>query len=448
MYDFFVKYRTVLATVVFLLLLARVMPPVVPMGFVLLILALFTIKKEVSSFLILYFLLLFFSDSRQELFLFAKDAKTLATLMLPLNLLGSWRSTRFSNHFLLHISVYLIIATITLAWADNPNLAVQKTMSYILIMICIPTLFLHCVQDDESFFKDVFYVFSILLFVGLLLKYVLPGFVVMEKNARFSGLLGNPNGIGIFITLSFLYFQVIRRTGIVSFNRNDLLIFYIGLFASLFFCKSRTAMMTVIIFYSLYTVYNYSHFIGWIFFFTLAYMYDVILETIPLVTDVLGFSEDLRVENVDKIKRGSGRDIAWAFAWENIKDSMFLGHGISATEELYIKNYKSLSMLGHEGNAHNSYLTIWYDTGLVGLVSFLIGIITFFIKVSKEFPFVMPSLFAIFFSIYYESWLSASLNPFTTMFLFLVTIYGYLALDKDEVAEESSENLNLKVKEV
>ncbi|MCB0478502.1 MAG: O-antigen ligase family protein [Crocinitomicaceae bacterium] len=344
------------------------------------------------------------------------------------------------------MAAYLIIAWITILWADNPALAVQKTLSYTFIVTIIPVLFIQCFQDDDEFLKDIFYLFTSLFLVGLVLKYVLPEFVIMEKNARFTGLLGNPNGIGIFITLAFIYFQILLRTGIVKFNRWDLILFYIGLFASLYFCKSRTAMMTVIIFYALNLIYNYSHFIGWLFFFTLAYMYEFILEAIPVVTDFLGFSEDLRVENVDKIKRGSGRDIAWKFAWDNIKDHMFWGHGVSATEELYIKNYRTLSMLGHEGNAHNSYLTIWYDTGIVGLLSLLLGIITYFIKVSKELPFVMPSLFAVFFSINYESWLSASLNPFTTMFLMIATLLGYIAIDylplkveKDEEANNSEE---------
>lgn len=428
---------------VVMVLFAKFLPAIVPMGFVVAMLLIFTVKQDIPNFLILFFLVLFLSDSRQEIFLFSQDAKTISAVLLPVNLLGIWRKLKYSSHFLMHISLFLIIAWITLFWSDNPSLAVQKTMSYTIIIICIPSLFIYCFQEDKEFFKDLFYLFSGLMLLGLALKYMAPGFVIMEKNARFTGLLGNPNGLGIFITLFFVYFQILKRAGLVLFSRSDLILFYVSLFASLFLCKSRTAMMTVIIFYALNTIYNYSRFIGWLFFFTLAYMYEFILEGIPLVTDFLGFSEDLRVENVDKIKKGSGRDIAWAFAWKNIEPSMFFGHGVSATEELYVKNYKNLSILGHEGNAHNSYLTIWYDTGLIGLVSFLLGIITYFIKVSKELPFVMPILFAIFFSINYESWLSASLNPFTPMFLMIVTVLGYLAMDAVEKLDdaESEEKL-------
>ena len=439
MKEFLVKYRLLLGIVLSLLVFAKIFPPIIPMAIVLAFLFLFTLKQDIPNFLILFFLLLFFSDSRQELFIFAKDAKTIAALLLPINLLGIWRKLKYSSHLLMHVTLFLIIAWLTVIWSDNPSLATQKTLSYTIIVISVPSLFIYCFQDDKVFFKDLFHLFSILMLVGILLKFAMPTFVIMEKNARFTGLLGNPNGIGIFITLSFLYFQILKRTKMAEFNRSDLIIFYISLFASLFYCKSRTAMMTVLIFYSLNIIYNYSHFIGWLFFFTLAYLYEYLLEGIPIVTDFLGFSEDLRVENVDKIKKGSGRMIAWLFIWEKIQVSMFFGHGISATEEIFIKNYKSLSMLGHEGNAHNTYLTMWYDTGLIGVVSFVVGVLTYFIKVSKELPFVMPALFAIFFSIYYESWLSASLNPFTSMFLIVATLLGYIAMDYLPSLEEDKE---------
>jgi len=250
--------------------------------------------------------------------------------------------------------------------------------------------------------------------------------------------------MGIFITMAFLYFQVLKRSGIVTIKKTDQYIFYIVLFYSLYLCKSRTSMMTVIIFYALNAIYNYSHFFGWIAFSVIIYMWSEILESIPLVTDYFGFSEDLRVESVEKIKRGSGRDIAWLFAWQNIQENIFMGHGLSSTEELFRRHIKELSILGHQGNAHNTFLTIWYDTGIQGLIAFVFGILTFFFKVGRSLSYAMPVLFAILFSIFYESWLSASLNPYTSLFFVIVTLLGYVAIDQPVIAakkqaEETSE---------
>ena len=103
---------------------AYILPPLVPMGLSLASLLLFTVKGEIKYFLLFFFLLLFVSDSRQEIFLFAKDAKTYAALLLPINFLFVYRRVKYSSHFLPHIAVFLIVAWITLLWADNPTYAV------------------------------------------------------------------------------------------------------------------------------------------------------------------------------------------------------------------------------------------------------------------------------------------------------------------------------------
>lgn len=72
--------------------------------------------------------------------------------------------------------------------------------------------------------------------------------------------------------------------------------------------------------------------------------------------------------------------------------------------------------------AHNSYLTFWLDTGLVGLISFMIGLMFTFIKAAQKSTLAIPILYSILFSNYYESWLTASLNPFTIQLLFILTI--------------------------
>ena len=58
---------------------------------------------------------------------------------------------------------------------------------------------------------------------------------------------------------------------------------------------------------------------------------------------------------------------------------------MGATELLYKENYQLLSRLGHQGNAHNSFLTIWYDTGIIGLLGFITGLL-----LSKPFNLKVP----------------------------------------------------------
>jgi len=101
---------------------------------------------------------------------------------------------------------------------------------------------------------------------------------------------------------------------------------------------------------------------------------------------------------------------------------IIFGKGFSYTEFIFKENYHRLSRLGHEGNAHNSYLTIWLDTGIVGLFTFIVPLILLVVQAAKKTAVAMPFLFAIIFSTYFESWLTASLNPFTIVFLVVLSI--------------------------
>ena len=150
--------------------------------------------------------------------------------------------------------------------------------------------------------------------------------------------------------------------------------------------------------------------------------YTIVLSNTIYFITFFGLESFIRIETFEN---ASGRDIAWDFIWNKISSSFSaFGNGMGATEELYKENYDLLSMLGHQGNAHNSFLTIWYDTGIFGLLGFLTGIVLSFfysIKNSK----ILPILIGVFISSFFESWLSASLNPFTIIFLMIITLFYY-----------------------
>ncbi|HLW08309.1 MAG TPA: hypothetical protein VKY45_12190, partial [Marinilabiliaceae bacterium] len=62
------------------------------------------------------------------------------------------------------------------------------------------------------------------------------------------------------------------------------------------------------------------------------------------------------------------------------------------------------------------------DTGLVGLVLFCVGWLVNFFRASKLTPMVWALLFGMLLSISVESWLVASLNPFTIILVIILTL--------------------------
>ena len=159
--------------------------------------------------------------------------------------------------------------------------------------------------------------------------------------------------------------------------------------------------------------------VGFVIFIIVLLLYQLISDNLVNIIVSLGLGEQFRVETLET---GSGRVIAWKFAWDEIQHNFFFGKGFSYNEYLFRKNYDYLSRLGHEGMAHNSYLTIWLDTGFVGLLLFLVGLVSIFLKAAKRSRLSIPVLYAVLFSNYYESWITASLNPFTIQLVFILTI--------------------------
>jgi O-antigen ligase len=232
-------------------------------------------------------------------------------------------------------------------------------------------------------------------------------------------MLGNPNGLGIFCLLYFLLFYIIQDNFQGLFTNREKAIVYTLIALSLIMSGSRNSLVALMIFlfFSYFT--RISPFIAIVAFTLMMLAYQYISNNIITVAQGLGLSDYFRVST---LQDASGRFIAWNFAMDNIKQSPWLGKGFEYTNYLYLVNEDYLSDLGHNGNAHNSYLTLWLDTGLLGGIAYLWAFFGSFIQAAKRTRLAVPLMLAVVFSTFFESWLTASLNPFTIQLLMILTI--------------------------
>jgi len=182
--------------------------------------------------------------------------------------------------------------------------------------------------------------------------------------------------------------------------------------------------------------------------------YLLVSQNLLAIISYLGLEEYLRVETLEE---GSGRLIAWQFAWENIQDSMLIGKGFMYDLILMRTNFDWLSRAGHEGGVHNSYLILWLNTGLLGIVFFFRAFFLLFLRAAKLNAVAIPAMVAVMFSIFFEPWLAASLNPYTIVFLVVLTILsspeingvrlgedGKIIREEDEEDEEDAAEGDIK----
>jgi len=388
-------------------------------------------KKMYAELLISFFLILILSDSRQPGLAFAENLKNVYIVLLALFFFFDNKEFVPVNKIYQVFIPFFIISLICIFFSESYFSSIQKTFSYFLVLIVVSNMTFKLIRENaQSFLSKLIYFGVLILLLGLVFKFTFPHIVILE--GRYCGILGNPNGLGVFCFLFFLLFSVVNHFYPDLLSRSEKLLAIVAIGISVILCESRSAIFSVIIFLLFQYFYRISSFLGFIVFLSSLFVYQYVSANIVNIVSYLGLETYFRFETLDT---GSGRIIAWDFAWQNIQQEMFLGKGFSYTEYLYKKNYTFLSMEGHQGNAHNSYLTFWLDTGLIGLVLYLFAFITSFIKAARNSSIAIPAMYAIMFSAFFESWLVGSLNPDTIQVWMILTLLLSLG-------EKSVENKN------
>ncbi len=380
---------------------------------------LFWRKKQYFEILLGFFFILILSDNLKYTTDFAKVFKNLYILLLTAIAIFDRSHLKITNNVFKHFIPFLAIATVGLALSPQVFTAFQKQLSYGLILFTIPIFLVSAFKErGPVVIKDLIFLATLMILVGFAMRYIDSG-VAYSHGGRFRGIFGNPNGLGVFCSLLFAFAMVAREYFPGLFSKNDLRWIFIPLALAVLWSGSRTALIGITLFYVFSKFYKVHPGLGFIGFVGAAIGAELVSANLVSIVQGLGLSEYMRVETLED---GSGRYIAWNFAWENIQSHFWFGRGFSFDEWLMSSFKDFLSELGHQGGVHNTYLIIWLNTGIVGLLLFLRGYLLLFLKGAKNTRFAFPVFYLVLFGIMLEPWLAASLNPFTIILLFTLTM--------------------------
>ncbi len=376
-----------------------------------------------------FWFILILSDSRNA-WSSASNVKIIYILLLLYFFLVSLKRFRFKSTFVVPFVPFILASIISIAFSVDFFVSVQKTLSYILILIVVPVYTKQLLHENKYLFLyNLVWFGAFILLSGLALKIAAPGFVTLAE--RFTGILGNPNGLGIFLILYTMLWLIIKYYYPQLFSIKDRRIITLLIFLSLILCASRGAMFSIAMFYAMeksITAKNplimVAVLISGVGFFFVDNIVDLLYKW--------GIGEYFRAQTLEK---AGGRTVAFEFAWKEIKLSPIFGRGFGYTEYIFHREdiEKMLNDLNHQGNTHNSYMTIIMDTGFVGFVTFLLGWLYNFGIAIKKSAFAFPVLVIALISTNIESWLAASLNPFTIVLIIILTLlteYKFLNSNK------------------
>lgn len=387
-----------------------------------------------AELLIGFILILIFSDSRQPIFLFADKIKNVYIVFLGLFMVMDSNLFKPMDKLINKFMPFLVIAYLCVAFSPIMLTSLQKTFSFTILLIIGPNYMLLALRRGGwDFLNSLIWTLLLFLVAGIAMKYTFPEIATLE--GRYSGLMGNPNSIGLFAVTTLMFITIISEFNPKILTRPEKIGAYALIIVSLIFSGSRNAMFTGLIFLMFRFFYKLSPFIGFFLFVFMIFLYQYIEFNFANIVISLGLGEFFRLET---LQSGSGRLVAWEFGWEWISKSPLIGSGWGFTEDLYRRYYDFLSIQGHQGNAHNSYITFWLDTGIFGLLFYLVGLLRSFLNCAKNTRSAIPLMYAVGFHAFFESWLTGSLNPFTIQLLLLLTLMAYppgIEIPMDSAAE-------------
>ncbi len=338
---------------------------------------------------------------------------------------------------------FFVLSFIPIVASGEPIISIQKTISYALLYIVVPNYVLYSFRRQGWVFFRHLVIFILVLLLSQLAMPYYTHHVWVFVSGRIRGYFGNPNGLAIFCYLNLMLFTALIKINKDLFSFMEKVFAYSVLVYFLISCGSRTSLTASFMFVLFYQFFSISPFIGFILFLAFGFGVELISANLAAVLTSVGLKHYFRVETIEA---GSGRYFAWSFAWQKINEGGYflLGGGFGNDEYIMRQNYPYLRSMGHHGGVHNSYLTMWFNTGIVGVLVFFRSYFLIFLKANKRAPFAFAIMFSSMFSVMYESWLTGSLNPFTIMLLIIITV-----ITEDEIVlwREKEEERRLEMEE-
>lgn len=379
---------------------------------------------KIETLFILFIITFFLGDNFKGIFSFAQN---LRFVILGIGFYVLLRFRLFESNdakFILPFSIVTTLISVVLSPLGIE--ASIRGVSYFLMALVIFKLVQLLVAEDVKRFYDLIVTLFCFYFIINLVLFFSPFLGEVYVGDRFTGLMGNPNGLALVAMFAYGIIDIIRRTDQTSFSRHFFTVFKVLLIVLVVLTGSRTALFSIVI-YEL-TIRLLKHkFLLAIVLLGMVYIYGIsaTLSTEAIV-ESMGLSDYLRV---DTLEDASGRTEVWLVAIKEIKEQPWFGKGM-LYDNYFINDFAD-RYIGDNRARHwygiwNSYLSLLLNVGVIGLLAFAFFWYKMY-SLSKMKIIRVGFLLMCLFSAVSESWMAASMNAYMpVVFLgWALQIYNY-----------------------
>ncbi|MEM9506195.1 MAG: O-antigen ligase family protein [Cyanobacteria bacterium P01_E01_bin.35] len=258
------------------------------------------------------------------------------------------------------------LAFFSVSWSSIPSITFRKVVS--LIGSTSFALYLGSRYSFEEQLKIYAWTFGLALFLSYVFALVIPAYGIMESGA-WRGIYPHKNGLGESMFVGFLTFYFLSFS-----SKNYQLLFKICCLLSLIiiiFAKSATALISVLFIFSTAQGLKLLSFKSKksVFLILLFLIFSILLIFLLMINlnTLLGlYDRDITL---------TGRTPLWADLWEFIKLQPWLGYGYGSFFSGLHRETDIIWQI-HDWvppNAHNGFIHIWLNVGVIGLAVFCFG---------------------------------------------------------------------------
>lgn len=281
-------------------------------------------------------------------------------------------------------SVFLIWCGMTIIWSAHPFVSFKRYIQYIALVTVSLSVFLH-VKDVRQIVSVFKFLFGVYLLISIATILTIPG--ALDRFGIWRGVSIHKNILGQMSLLALIFFSSVLNQEPSLKSRTINSFFLILALVLLIGSRSSTALFTFLILFGI----SFSFFIDKIFEplgirKTLSLLM-IFLSTITFLIVII-FVPDI----IASILGGSGKNLTltgrvdlWADIWEEAQNHLVIGTGFqgywvvtSAKIEHLFEIY-----LWFPTQAHNGYLDIINEVGIIGSVLFLFILINYYVNLPK-----------------------------------------------------------------
>lgn len=354
----------------------------------------------------------------------------LGYLTCVVGVIGRWHRFKISKHELLWV-VYILVSVLSLAWVLDLYFALRS------LLICFLCIFLAFVSSRylsaDELIKFIARLTLFVLVLSVLVAVFIPSYGVSigEHEGKWQGIFRHKNALGNFAAMSFCIFLSIlyRRIDFLALS---------GVLLSLIVTIKTQSFTAVAVILSGVIFFSFFLFrLRWRSSYVLGGLAGVLLCIICISLVWLSI-EGLAVDVFGKDTTFSNRNIIWRHYFQQAAETPLWGRGFDQLV-IYAKEYYSeyrQAMGFIVGAAHNGFIELYFNQGVIGFFVFLCLILNF-IGMSYSpvrWLFVLGGLFLVSFIV--TNTFESRLIGLNVHFVYFVLLYWFFVSGRFEFSKK------------